>query len=57
MGRLEHRLERLESRANEPWSLSRLLEWIQCPSTETPCGFVVDCIEALPIVQLPKGAN
>ena len=57
MGNLERRLDRFESRSPEHWGLTRLLEWMQRPSSDVPCGPLIACIEALPVVQPPQGAN
>ena len=57
MGNLERRLDRLESRLQEHWGLTRLLEWMQRPLSRVPRGPLIECIEALPVVQPPQGAN
>lgn len=57
MGKLDRRLDRLESRAGEEWSLTRLLEWVAAPSGNSPSGRLIDCLETLPIVQRSEGAT
>jgi hypothetical protein len=57
MGSLERRLERLESRSQEHLDLTKLLERMERPSSHVPCGPLIECIEALPVVQPPEGAD